>query len=94
MHAEETYLGHGVISVNGPVTAQKGAAPDQTTLTALREYRLSLALLAAGIVMVVAISVLSIWTPLTSGTSFWTGLTMQVTLTAGGMLILLRRDRR
>jgi uncharacterized membrane protein YczE len=71
------------------MTAQNAAASDRTTLTAWREYRLSLVLLAAGVAMVVAVSGFSIWAPFTSGTSFWTGLAMQVAFTAGAMLILL-----
>jgi hypothetical protein len=72
------------------VTAQKVTALDPTIFsTWRRDYRLSLALLVTGVVMVVAISVLSLWNPTTTSSSLWTGLAMQVTFTAGGMLILL-----
>lgn len=57
----------------------------------MRDYRLSLALLTAGIVMVVAVSAVSIWANSTGGSSasFGAGLAMDLIFTAGGMLILL-----
>ncbi|MGA8302591.1 MAG: hypothetical protein WA691_00015 [Thermoplasmata archaeon] len=56
-----------------------------------RDYRLSIALFLAGIVIVVTISAFSFWANMTGNypTSFWTGLAVEVTETAGGMLILL-----
>ena len=57
----------------------------------MRDYRLSLALLVAGIVMVVALLAFSYRANSTGNypTSFWTGLAIYVTETGGGMLILL-----
>lgn len=57
----------------------------------LREYRLSLALLAAGIVLLVVTLAVSAWVS-SSGTQSlfsWTGLLVQVGETAGAVLILL-----
>lgn len=74
------------------MAAQDTAYPSQTVIsTWMRDYRLSLALLAAGIVMVVAVSAFSIWTNSTGNASatFGAGLAMDLIFTAGGMLILL-----
>ncbi|MGA8542481.1 MAG: hypothetical protein WB947_02925 [Thermoplasmata archaeon] len=74
------------------MATQNSVAPDQVITTVWREYRLSLALLAAGIVMVVAILGFDFWANSTgnySTSSFWTGLAIQSAYTAGGMLILL-----
>jgi hypothetical protein len=73
------------------MTAQQVATPDPVMFSAWREYRLSLVLLATGIVLVVAIGVFTLWANSTGHypTSFWTGLALEVTPTAGGMLILL-----
>ncbi len=56
-----------------------------------RDYRLSLALLVAGIVILVAISAFSFWANSTGDypTSFGAGLAIYLIGTAGGMLILL-----
>jgi len=56
-----------------------------------RDYRLSLALLVVGIVLVVAISAFSYWANSTGNypTSFGAGLAIYLIGTAGGMLILL-----
>jgi len=75
-----------------PMAAQIAAASDQTINSRwMRDYRLSLALLAAGIVMVVALFVFSVWAYSTGNypTSFGAGLAIKVIGTAGGMLILL-----
>jgi TRAP-type C4-dicarboxylate transport system permease small subunit len=74
------------------MTAPNAAASDSTILsTWRRDYRLSLALLVAGIVILVAISAFSYWANSTGNypTSFWPGLVIYLTGTAGGMLILL-----
>jgi hypothetical protein len=56
-----------------------------------RDYRLSLALLLAGVFMLVALSAFSYWADLTGSypTSFGAGLAIYLIGTAGGMLILL-----
>jgi hypothetical protein len=74
------------------MVAQSAAAPEPTLLSRwMRDYRLSLALLIAGIVIVVAVSVFSVWANSTGNypPSFWTGFAMNVTGTGGGMLVLL-----
>ena len=78
--------------MSGSMAAQSAAAPDQTILSRwMRDYRLSLALLAAGIIMVVALFVFSVWAYSTGNypTSFGAGLALYLVATAGGMLILL-----
>lgn len=56
-----------------------------------RDYRLSLALVVAGVVLVMAISVFNFLANSTGNypTAFWGGLTIDLVGTAGGMLILL-----
>ncbi len=56
-----------------------------------RDYRLSLALVVAGIVLVVAISAFNFWASSTGNlpTSWWGGDALDLIGTAGGMLILL-----
>ncbi len=74
------------------MAAQNAVTSEQTMLTAWRrDYRLSLALVVAGIVMVVAISAFSFWANWTGSypTSFWGGLAIDLIGTAGYMLILL-----
>ncbi|MFZ3355727.1 MAG: hypothetical protein WA549_03080 [Thermoplasmata archaeon] len=74
------------------MAGQNTAASEQSIVAAWRrDYRLSLALVVAGIVMVAAIFTFSFWANSTGNypTSFWTGLAIDVTETAGGMLILL-----
>ncbi len=71
----------------------RNAATSTPTLLAAwrRDYRLSLGLLVAGILLVVAISAYSFWADSTgnSPTSFGGGLAIRLIGTAGGMLILL-----
>ncbi|MGI0130469.1 MAG: hypothetical protein ACREEC_10030 [Thermoplasmata archaeon] len=65
---------------------------DQTIISSwIRDYRLSLALFAVGIVVVVAYLALSFGAYSTGNypTSFGAGLAIYLTGTAGGMLILL-----
>lgn len=72
--------------------AQSAATSEQIMLSAWRrDYRLSLALLVAGIVILVAISAFSFWANSTGDypTSFGAGLAIYLIGTAGGMLILL-----
>jgi hypothetical protein len=59
--------------------------------TWMRDYRLSLALLVAGMVMLVAISAFSFWANSTGNypTSFGADLVIYLIGTAGGMLVLL-----
>jgi hypothetical protein len=74
------------------MAAQNSVTSEQIMLSAWRrDYRLSLALLMAGIVMVVAIAAFSVWANSTGNypTSYSGGLAIYVTGTAGGMLILL-----
>ncbi|HKN07079.1 MAG TPA: hypothetical protein VJ021_05705 [Thermoplasmata archaeon] len=74
------------------MAAQKAATSEQIMLsTWRRDYRLSLALLVAGIVLVVAISAFSFWANSSGNypTSFGAGLAIYLIGTAGGMLILL-----
>jgi hypothetical protein len=74
------------------MAAPSAAALDQTILSRwMRDYRLSLALVVAGLVMAAAASAFSFWANSTGNypTSFWTGLAIYVTETGGGMLILL-----
>ena len=56
-----------------------------------RDYRLSIATLMAGIVMVVAISAFGLWAGSTGNhlSPFWTGLVVRVLGTAGGMLLIV-----
>jgi hypothetical protein len=75
-----------------PMAAQSATASDQTMFSRwMRDYRLSLALVVAGVVMVVAISAFNFWANSTGNypTSFWAGLAIDLIGTAGGMLILL-----
>ncbi|MFZ0830176.1 MAG: hypothetical protein WCB18_09525 [Thermoplasmata archaeon] len=74
------------------MASQKAAASDQTTLSRWRrEYRLSLVLVTAGIVMAVVYVAVVSWANSTGNypTSFGAVLAIQVTGTAGAMLILL-----
>ena len=74
------------------MAAQGAAASDQTLRSRwMRDYRLSLALLVAGIVTVVALFAFSYWANWTGNypTSFGAGLAIHLIGTAGGMLILL-----
>jgi len=74
------------------MAAQKAATSEQIMLsTWRRDYRLSLALLVAGIVLVVAISAFSFWANSSGNypTSFGAGLAIYLIGTVGGMLILL-----
>ncbi|MGD0589125.1 MAG: hypothetical protein ABSA63_10120 [Thermoplasmata archaeon] len=74
------------------MAAQNAATSEQIMLsTWRRDYRLSLVLLVAGIVLVAATSAFSFWANSTGNypTSFGTGLAIYVTETGGGMLILL-----
>jgi len=78
--------------MNKPMAAQNAAASDQTIFsTWRRDYRLSLALLVAGIVMVVAYFAFGGWANSTGNypTAFGAGLAIYLIGTAGGMLILL-----
>ncbi len=78
--------------MNGPMAAQSAAVSNQTIFSRwMRDYRLSLALVVAGVVMVVAISAFSFWANSTGNlpTSFWAGLAVALIETAGYMLILL-----
>ena len=74
------------------MVSQHAAASDQTILsTWKRDYRLSLALLVAGIVMVVAYFAFGGWANSTGNypTTFGAGLAIYLIGAAGGMLILL-----
>ncbi len=74
------------------MAAQKAAALEQTILTAWRrDYRLSLAILEAGIVVIVAYSALVSWAYLTGNypPSFGVGLAMNLIGTAGLSLIMV-----
>ncbi len=76
------------------MAASSGAASDQTIFSRWsRDYRLSLALLVAGIGMLVALSASSYWADVTGNypTPFGAGLAIYLIGTAGGMLILLAR---
>ena len=78
--------------MNKPMAAQNAAASNQTILsTWRRDYRLSLALLVAGIAMVVAFIAFGGVANSTGNypTTFWAGLAIYLFGTAGGMLILL-----
>ena len=75
-----------------PMAAPSAAASDQTISSRWRrDYRLSLALLVAGIGMLVALLAVSYWANVTGNypTSFGAGLAIYLIGTAGGMLILL-----
>ena len=68
------------------------AFTDQSLLSRwMRDYRLSLALVVAGIFLVVATVAFSLWTDSTGNysSSYWPGLVVRVGSTAGGMLMLL-----
>lgn len=68
------------------------AAADQIIISSwIRDYRLGLALLVAGIVVVVALYSFSFWANSTGNypTSFGAGLAIDLIGTAGAMLILL-----
>ena len=72
--------------------AGSAAASDQALVSRWRrDYRLSVAILVAGIVMIVAISALSLWinSPGNYLSPFWSGLAVRVLGTAGGMLLLV-----
>lgn len=72
------------------MTVQTDAASDQTSLSVWRrEYRASLALVSAGIVLIVAISAFSLWANSTGNypTSVWSVLAIDATETAGAALI-------
>jgi len=74
------------------VAIQNAAQSDQTRFTRWRrDYHLSLALFAAGIVLVVAYVVFGFWANSTGNntTPFGPGLAIYLIGTAGGMLILL-----
>jgi hypothetical protein len=74
------------------MAVQNAAASDQTILsTWRRDYRLSLALLVVGIVMVVAYFAFGGWANSigNSPTTFGAGLAIYLIGTAGGMLVLL-----
>ncbi len=74
------------------MAAQSAKPPSQTIDSRwMRDYRLSLALLVAGLVMLVALYAFDIWANATGNypTSFGAGLAIYLIGTAGGMLILL-----
>jgi hypothetical protein len=74
------------------MAAQNAAAPDRILLSAWnRDYRLSLAIIVAGIVMLVAISSFGFWATSTGNfpTSLGGGLAIYLIGTAGFMLIVL-----
>jgi uncharacterized membrane protein len=74
------------------MAAQTAAASDRALFSyVLREYRASLALFVAGIVLIVALTIYSLWASVTgnSPTTLAEGLAMQVVGTAGFMLVLL-----
>jgi|GEM_PF-4579372 len=74
------------------MAAQNAVTSEQTLLTAWRrDYRLSLALVVAGAVLVVVIAAFSFWANSTGNypTSLGAVLAIKVIGTAGGMLILL-----
>jgi site-specific recombinase len=73
------------------MVAQAAAGSDPVTRTAAREYRLSLALLSAGVVLLVAVALLTVGGGSAGNhtSSFWNGLSTQIAETAGFMLILL-----
>ena len=74
------------------MATDKAAALDQTRLSAWRRnYRLSLAALAVGVVLVVVVSAVSSWanSARSISTSGGSGLAIQVVGTAGGMLLIV-----
>ena len=78
--------------MSGPMAAQNPVTSEQLMVsTWMRDYRLSLALLVAGLVMLVAIYAFGVWANSTGNypTSFGAGLALYLITTAGGMLILL-----
>ena len=80
-----------------PLAGQNTAASEQTILAAWRrDYRLSLALVVAGIVTVAANFTFSFWANSTGNypTSFWTGLGTRCHRNRRGHVDLARRDYR
>jgi hypothetical protein len=77
--------------MSGPIAAQSAGESDQPIRSRwMREYRLSLTLLVAGVLVLVVISVFLVWANSTGNypTSFWSGLAVSVTETVGGALTL------
>jgi hypothetical protein len=74
--------------VSDPERPTKGPAPLSVWR---RDYRLSIVLLAAGVVLVATVAPYSWWANSTGNypTSFWLGLAVYVLGAAGGMLVLL-----
>jgi uncharacterized membrane protein YidH (DUF202 family) len=79
------------LPTTGTVTDQRSAASDDVATTAWREYRSALALLAAGVVLVVTSWIVTASANSTGGysASFWPGFALYIAPIAGGMLILL-----
>ncbi len=74
------------------MVAQTAADPSQILLSRWRrDYRLSLALFLAGVIMIAALAALSYWANSAGNypSSFWTGLADRVLGTAGGMLTIV-----
>lgn len=74
------------------MVAPATAGPSPNTLGRWqRDYRLSLVIVVAGVVLVVAVTAFSLWANPSGGPlpSFWTGLAVRVLETAGGMLALV-----
>jgi hypothetical protein len=67
------------------------AAPDRVTRTALREFRLSLVLLAGGVVLVNVVVLFDSWVASSAvyPPTLWPGVFLYIAGAAGGILILL-----